>query len=392
MRRFIFLVIVIAAIVAIFLFVDFGTFWSAITGVPTSALIAVVILMMISAVVKGLRWAYYLRAAKLDISWRDGMTTYLAGMSAGALPGGSWLPARLAQEHGEVHMREAAAALFVGFVADTLSISLLAYFAMVLVHQPGGHFFLPITGLAMASLLIAMGRSRRVWSTIARGLSRYRLTRGWVPKEADIQERVSALMRAPVISRGVAFSVTTTILAAAMLYVLANSLTFTGVGARDALFVHSVSESAAMVLPIPGGYGVSDSSKAGLMSSLGIGWVRATFVVLAIRSFDLLFKTLAGSIMLVTFYRPLLASALKVRRRAHAAWHYSKGLTLRGLRLSGFGFLLHLRRPHAPLMSAAPDAAKVHLQQRHVLPNIPDATTPPDIIPSPAPPVVHHDD
>lgn len=357
MRRLVFLAIVIAAIIAIARFVDFSTFWSAISSVPTETLIVVIVLMIVSALVKGFRWGYYLRAAKLNITWRGGMTSYLAGMSAGALPGGSWLPARLAQEHGDVHMREAAAGLFVGFVADSLGIALLAYAGMLLVHQPGERFILPIFALAIAGTLIAMGRSERVWAFISRQLSRSRLTSGWIPKEEDIQQRVSALMRAPVILGGVAFSMATTLLAVAMFWALANALTVTGIGFRDAIFVHAVSESAAMVIPIPGGYGISDSSMAGLMGSLGIGWVRATFVILAIRSFNLLFKTIAGSIALVIFYRPLLASVLKVRSRAHHAWVFSQRMTLRGLRLTGLGYLLRLRKRHRDLIDSTAETA-----------------------------------
>lgn len=386
MRRLIFFIIVIAAIIAIVRFVDFGTFLTAIRGMPTTTLVAVIALMAASAIVKGLRWAFYLRAAQLDISWRDGVTSYLAGMSAGALPGGSWLPARLAQEHGNVHMREAASGLFVGFVADSLGISLLAYAGMLLVHQPGGRFALPIFGLVIASTLIAMGRSERVWKFIARLLSRSRFTRGWIPKEADIQQRVAALMRASVISRGVAFSVTTTLLAVAMFYLLANALTFTGVGAREALFIHAVSESAAMVIPIPGGYGISDSSMAGLMGSVGIGWVRATFVVLAIRSFDLLFKTIVGAVMLVIFYHGLLASVLKVRRRARVAWHYGRRMTWHGLRLTGIGYLLRFRQRRRSVAVTAPNATRVH----HRGPQAPAPTT--DAVPNPASPPANQTD
>lgn len=368
MRRLILIIIVIAAVIALSKLVDFSTFWEAIRGVPTTTLIAVIALMTVSAIVKAVRWAYYLRAAKLNISWKDGMTSYLAGMSAGALPGGSWLPARLAQEHGNVYMREAASGLFVGFVADTLGISLVAYSAMLLVHQPGGRFILPISGLVIAATLIAMGRSRRVWATIARLLAKTRLTRRWVPKEADIQLRVSALMRAPVISRGVAFSVTTTTLAAAMFFALANALTFSGVSPKEALFVHSVSESAALVLPVPGGYGVSDSSMAGLMGSLGIGWVRATFVILAIRSFDLLFKTIVGSAMLLLFYHRMLLRILKVRQRASVAWSFGMRMTWQGLRVTGIAAILRITDSQRSISHPAPGASQVHLRPRHVQP------------------------
>ncbi|HYI15917.1 MAG TPA: hypothetical protein VEX37_11040, partial [Thermomicrobiales bacterium] len=122
----------------------------------------------------------------------------------------------------------------------------------------------------------------------------------------------------------------TTGLAITSLYLLVNGLTFTGISALQAIYVHSFSESAATVIPSPGGIGVIDSSMAGLLNSLSIGWIRATFVVLTIRSIDLLFKTVFGSLMLVLFYHRLLREVLQVRRRAKKvgrnawrAWRFS---------------------------------------------------------------------
>ncbi|MDQ3549352.1 MAG: lysylphosphatidylglycerol synthase domain-containing protein, partial [Chloroflexota bacterium] len=123
MRRIILIVIATAVLAAAIFYVDFSTLWSALAGLTTTTVVLLVILLFTGALVKSLRWAFYLRAAQLDISWRDGMTTYLAGMAAGAIPGGSWLPARLAQEHGSVRMRQAAAGLFVGFVADMIALA-----------------------------------------------------------------------------------------------------------------------------------------------------------------------------------------------------------------------------------------------------------------------------
>ena len=98
MRRFILIVIALAILAAAIFYVDFSTLWSALAGLTTITLILLALQLVVSALVKSVRWAFYLRAAKLDISWRDGMTTYLAGMAAGAIPGGSWLPARLAHD------------------------------------------------------------------------------------------------------------------------------------------------------------------------------------------------------------------------------------------------------------------------------------------------------
>jgi uncharacterized membrane protein YbhN (UPF0104 family) len=282
--------------------------------------------------------------AKLDISFREGMISYLAGMSAAAMPGGSWVPVRLAQEHGTVKMRQAAPALFISFVADTTAISLLAWFAMVLNQKPGNYFVLPGIGLAIATTLVLMGRSERVWHWMDRQLAKNRFTRKLLPKEEDIHASVRALMRFKVVLGGVGLSMTTTLLAAATLYVVINGLTIRGVSVQEALYVHTYAESAAIALPIPGGYGVSDSSIAGMLASLSIGFVRGTYVVLAIRSSDVLFKTVVGSVFLLVFYHRLLASVLKIRRRARRAWRVGRRWTISGVRLTGLPAMVRVMR------------------------------------------------
>jgi putative heme transporter len=334
LRRIILITVSVAIVVAVVFFVDFGTLLSALGGLSSTSLLILFMLLAVSSLIKAVRWAFYLRAANLDISWRNGMTTYLAGMSAGALPGGSWLPVRLAQEHGNVRMRQAAASLFVAFVGDIIGISIVAWAGLLITRQPGPTFLLPAIGLAMASMLIAMGRSRQVWNSVDRLLARSRVTRRWLPQESDIQSRVNALMRPSVIARGTLFSVATTLVSAVILVVVVRGLTVSGISWRNAIYVHGFSETAAIVIPIPGGIGISDSSKAGLLNSLGIGWVRATYVVLALRSADLLFKTIVGSLLLVVFYNRLLLSALKLRSRAGVAGRHAKRVWTFGSRVT----------------------------------------------------------
>ena len=362
MRRIILIVIATAILVAAIFYVDFSTLWSALAGLSTTTLVLLVVLLFASALIKSVRWAFYLRAAKLNISWRDGMTTYLAGMSAGAIPGGSWLPARLAQEHGDIRMRQAASGIFVGFVADMLALAALAATTIVLMGEPRPRLLIPGAAIALATLLVAMGRSERLWYFVDRLLARSRFTRSLLPKEADIHQKVSAVMRAPVIARGVAFSLVVTTIAVTSLYLLVNGLTFTGISVMQAFYVHSFSESAATVIPSPGGIGVIDSSMAGLLNSLSIGWVRATFVVLTIRSIDLLFKTVFGSLMLVIFYHRLLREVLQIRRRAkkvgrHAwsAWRFSWRFATR--QNGSSRGLLHKAEPMSQLGSPAGDPA-----------------------------------
>lgn len=345
MRRIILIVIAIAVLAAAIFYVDFSTLWSALAGLTLTTIVLLVIMLFTGAFVKAIRWAFYLRSAQLEISWRDGMTTYLAGMAAGAIPGGSWLPARLAQEHGTIRMRQAASGLFVGFVADMIALATLAAISIVLMGEPRPRLLIPAAAIMLAVLLIAMGRSERLWYFVDRLLAKTRFTRGLLPKEADIHQKVSAVMRAPVIARGVGFSLIVTTIAVANLYLIVNGLTFTGISILESYYVHSFSESAATVIPSPGGIGVVDSSTAGLLNALSIGWVRATFIVLTMRSIDLLFKTVFGSVMLLVFYNRLLREVLQVRRRARKVGRHAR-------RACSFSWRFATRRGHEPANTA----------------------------------------
>lgn len=381
-RRLIIIAIAVAALIAVIFYVDFTTFWNAITGLDRWTLLLLFGLLSLGALIKSLRWAFYLRAAGLNISWKDGMTTYLGGMSAGALPGGAWLPPRLAQEHGTIHMREAAAALFVSFVADMISLSVLAWLAMFALRQEGPRFLLPTAGLVFATILIAMGRSERLWKAVDLFLARWRLTRSWLPKEADIHARVRALMRPTVIARAVGFCMATTVVSTVILFVLVNELTFRGISLLEALYVLAASENAAIVIPVPGGIGVSDSSAAGMMNSLAIGWVRATFVVLTLRSIDILFKSVVGTIFLVAFYHRMLASALKLRRRARTAnvrarraWRFGRRVTTSGARQTGILWLFRRAAGQSIASGPAVSGSQPGVNRAEAPPSLPASRT-----------------
>src|SRR5690606_26941910 len=111
-----------------------------------------------------------------------------------------------------------------------------AWISLLATRQPGPTFVLPAIGLAMAGVLIAMGRSQRVWYFVDRLLARSRLTRGWLPKESNIQARVSALMRSSVIARGVLLSITTTVISVLVLVIVVRGLTFSGITWRNAFY------------------------------------------------------------------------------------------------------------------------------------------------------------
>lgn len=330
---------------------DIGLLVQVLTALPAISLAMLVAIFLAGALLKGLRWAFYLRFAHLNIRWRDGMTSYLAAMTTSSLPGGSWLAPRLAQEHGHVRMRQAAPALFVSFIVDALTLPLMILALFIITDQPGYSFAIPIGGLLIGLALFAMGRSARVWNLAASILDRTRITRRWLPKERDIQIRVRALMRPQVLLGGIAFSLIATVFSAAFLMVLVVALTFRGISPGEALWVHSLSEAARIALPVPGGIGVTDSSITGLLTQYDIGLRRATFLALILRSSEAGFRVLFGSLVLFIRYEGFLLNALDLRRRTRGA--YRRAIKMPGLKqtLAPLVGAIQLRHP-GPIVAA----------------------------------------
>ncbi len=341
------IIITIATIAVLVYLADFELLVRVLEALPPQTLALLVGLFLLGAIVKGLRWAFYLRSARLQLRWRDGMTTYLAAMSTSPLPGGSWLAPRLAQEHGQIRMRQAAPALFFGFIIDALTIPTLVLILFFVTDQSRYSFAFPLVGLTIGILLFSMGRSKLIWTFVARLLARNRFTRGWLPKEHDVQLRVQAQLRPGPVAGGIVFSIAATLLSAAFLMVLVNALTFRGIGEIEVLWVHTVSETAGIAIPVPGGFGVTDSSIAGLLNQLGIGLQRATFLALMLRSMSVVLRVFFGSLVLFLFYDKFLLEALNIRRHGRRA--YRRAINVPGLRhmIRGLRHRLHLWQRHS---------------------------------------------
>jgi putative heme transporter len=364
MRRLILVIIAIVAIAALIRFANLDILTSAFTSMPPSALLLVFAFFLAGAIVKSMRFAFYLKSANLDIRWRDGMTSYLAALSVAAVPGGGWLSARLAQEHGHVRMRQAASAMYVSLVADAIAISTLAYGILLFAREPAMRFIIPGIGVVVAILLVIMGRSERVWNLVSRLLAKKRVTSRFLPQGADVHSRILAVMRSRVIFGGVLFSFGATLLSAAMLWAMVNGLTIRGLSLFEGVTIMSLSQAAGVVIPVPAGLGVTDTSMAAQLNALAIGFLRATYIALAYRSIDLLFKTVFGTLVLAIFYNRLLMEILHVRRRARKAYR----VALQAGRLSfsvPMGIARILWRLHAASAPLAVTYESRGVPQRH---------------------------
>jgi putative heme transporter len=318
MRRFIIIALIIAAAIFFYTVADLESMSSAILSMSAESVFILLLLLLANEIVKGLRWAFFLRSSGLEISTFDALTSYLAAQAGTALPGGSLLGARLAQEHGNVKMRQATASLVGQTFSDAFALSVMAVIAIVATSQRNIQLLIPLVTVIGAIFAVQVIRNRRMGDRVVGFVARFRLTGRFAPRVDDFRTFTITVMYYRILLGGAVYSIGATILSTAILLVLALSLTERGLHPFESLYAHSFSTIARVVLPVPGGYGVSDGSLAGLLNYLGIGLARATFVALAYRTVIMVFRTIFGAIVLVARYPHLLVGQLRVPQRRAA--------------------------------------------------------------------------
>jgi len=279
---------------------------------PASALLALILVLAANEITKAIRWGYLLRSSNLPIRLMDGATTYLASQAASALPGGAMLGARLAEEHGNIKMRQAVSSFVALGVSDFFAPGFIAIIAIFLTGQRPLQVVMPILTISIGFAGYFVFRSVRIATWLSRLLTRWRLTRRFVPQEEDFWEHTALLMRRDVMFGAVAFSVVSTMLSASILWLVANAMVERNISYGDGVYAHTFSLVARQVIPIPGGIGISDASLAGVLNFIGIGLARATFIALAYRTVNLIFRTFLGLLVLIARYPYLIVGPLRV--------------------------------------------------------------------------------
>lgn len=313
MKRIIIMLLVVASAIAFVYLANLESLSSAIFSMPVGSLLLLIVFLLANEIVKGARWGYLLRASQLPIRHIDGVTTYLASQAATALPGGSMLGARLAEEHGKIRMHQAISSFVAIGVSDFFAPAGIAAITIVITGQRPLQIIMPVVTMTMGFGGIVVFRSERIAQMLTRFLMRWRLTRRFVPKEADFWEHSALLMRRRVMFSAVGYSIVSTMLSASILWLITNAMIERNISFGEGVYAHTFSLVARQIIPIPGGIGISDASLAGVLNFIGIGLARATFIALAYRTVGLIFRTFLGLLVLIARYPYLLVGPLRVQ-------------------------------------------------------------------------------
>lgn len=287
---------------------------STLTHLSLSLILFMVALLVTNELVKGFRWAWYLRAATLSIGFVNGLTSYLASQAAGVILGGSLLAARLAEEHGQGHigLRHTTPPLLVQGIGDLIAVALLATIGIILTTKSNYQLLGPAFGLALALLALVTIRSVRVNALLRGILSSWELTRRFVPTEEDAHKVLVTLTYPRALIPGTIFSFLTSLISVYVLVVLSNTLSIHGLSVVEGAYVLSMTMLAHLVLPIPNGFGTNELGLVGFLNLSGIGFGRATAIAVTYRVLGLSLRLLLGLLVLFLRYPHLVVSLNRV--------------------------------------------------------------------------------
>jgi uncharacterized membrane protein YbhN (UPF0104 family) len=269
------------------------------------------------------------------------------------------MSARLAEEHGQIRMYQAISSLVAQVIGDFFSPAVLAIIAILLTSQPPLQIIMPVVTIVIGFGCIAVVRSRRIAFGLTNFLLRWRLTRRFVPEEADFWEHSALLMKPRVMLNTINIGIVSTVISAITIWIITDALTDRGVSFNEALYAHSFSVVARHVIPVPSGIGISDASLAGVLNYIGIGLARATFIALAYRTIGVIFRTFLGLLVLVARYPYLIVGSLRVPAQSPALEPEAEEATT----------------DREPSAATAPSRRQLRRPRRHPGPTNPDPTS-----------------
>lgn len=295
------LVFLAALLVAALAFKQVRAVLTILTIFPPWAVALIVAIVLLTEVVKTLRWQFFVRASGIALPLGDAATSYLAAQAASVLPGSDLVRVRLAVEHG-VPPRVGLTVSFAMWATDMMALPLLALAGYGKQLVARWVLFLP---LAVPVALLLLVRSRRFACFVSRTLARYRLTRRYALSDAEIAHVTHLLTRRRVIVGGIGYAAVMRLLFAGTLVIVANVINDQPLRYETILSAQSLSTLAG-ALPLLSN-AVSIGSLVELLHTRGVSRALGFLITLTNQLTGMTINVAIGLVVLLLRYPALLS-------------------------------------------------------------------------------------
>jgi glycosyltransferase 2 family protein len=271
---------------------DFRAVGQHLANFPVPYLLAALALASINYVLRYVRWVYYLKALKIDVTWQTGLLVFLAGLALSLTPGkvGELVKSYLLRRRSGVAISASAPVVVMERVTDVVAVLILGL---------SGLFLLPpsLRWAMLVILILCVGGTLALSSRYSQHLLDLPLLRRWKTELVASQDGLRTLL-AP---RPLAVALSLGALAW-LSEGVAFWLILRGVEAEVALLkavpIYMASTIVGGITSLPGGLVGTEGAMVALLQQADVGRAAASTSTLLIRLATLWFGVMVGLVTL----------------------------------------------------------------------------------------------
>jgi len=297
--RALLVVIASAALYAIFMiFSDISLLMDKFQNFNFILLIPAFLLVLLSYFIRGYRWDFFLKTLGINISLRNSMLLFFAGLGLSITPGkfGEVIKSHFLKKDHDQSYAKTAPIVFVERYYDLVGILVISIIGIWFVNVDRTIVFLALSIIIVA--LIVSQQKKIVIKVLGR-FERVSFLSKFARKMVETFETVHILLKPKLYAKSIGYSVT-----AWLIESFAVFLIFLGfeidLSLPSVILIFTISSIIGGLSMLPGGIGLTEAGMVGLLLLEGIDYTSAISAVILVRIVTLWFSVAIGLTVLKT--------------------------------------------------------------------------------------------
>lgn len=297
--RALFAVIVSVALYAIFvIFSDISLLVEKFQNFNFLFLIPAFALVLLSYFVRGFRWDFFLKTLGIEISLKESLSLFFAGLGLSITPGkvGEVIKSHFLKKDHDHSYTKTAPIIFVERYYDLVGLLIISIIGIWFIDIDRTMVFVTLAIIVSA---LVISQQKKIVKKILEKFESISFLSKFAVKLQETFETIHVLLKPRLYAKSIGFSVTGWLIES-----LAVFLIFLGfeidLSLPTVILIFAISSIIGGISMIPGGIGLTEGGMVGLLLLEGIDYTSAISVVILVRIVTLWFSVAIGLIVLKT--------------------------------------------------------------------------------------------